>query len=299
MGGGRLGSNYSYELSRQFLDVFYEYGGTTIDTARSYSPWQNNGRGKSEECIGKWIEEKGIRDNIVLVTKGGIKENGSIDNSKNNLLKELEESLEALRTDYIDIYLLHKDDFDDPIEEIVETMQALKEKAAIRKIGVSNMCFNRIYNAADYAARNHMEAFSVIQTWWSLGEYKDNMWNDKSTTHMEDALYQFLLTNNLICMAYTSQCKGYFQKKVLGECIPSFLQERIETERNIKKAEYIKEFCKKYEVHPTAFVNGYITSNPLHGIAILSSSSVDQLQNIMDNCDFNLPDYVIKEIDNI
>ncbi len=270
-----------------------------IDTARSYSPWEENGRGKSESCVGRWIEKRKIRENIVVVTKGGIRDN-IIDNSKANLIKELNESLEALRTDYIDIYLLHKDDLDMPVEEIVETMQILKEKAAIRKIGVSNMNYKRFRQGVVYAKQNHMEPFSILQTWWSLAEYKKEMWDDEMTTHMESEMYEFLRKEKMICMAYTSQCKGYFQKMVLDESnITPFLKKRIETRRNIQKAEYIKKYCESHNIHPTAVVNGYITSNQLQGIALVSCSAISQLQNIMDYCDYTLPQTIIDEIDKI
>lgn len=282
------------------LDAFYEQGGTVLDTARSYSPWLSDGRGKSEACIGKWIEKRGTREKVVIVTKGGVNGN-TINNSKENLNSELEESLEALRTDYIDIYLLHKDDLSMPVEEIVDTMQFLKEKASIRKTGVSNMSYNRFAEAVAYAKRTHMEPFSVLQTWWSFAEYKDEMWNDHTTTHMEKDMYDLLKEENIVCMSYTAQCKGYFQKMVLdgAESIPHTLKKRIETKRNIKKAEYIKQFCRTYGIHPTAFVNGYITSNSLKGIALVSCSNMEQLQNIMDNCDYTLPQWAIDEIDSI
>lgn len=297
--GGRLGSTYSEENSFQLLDVFYQNGGTVLDTARSYSPWEHDGRGKSESCIGKWIEKNKVREKVVVVTKGGIKGN-IIDNSRENLVRELNESLEALKTDYIDIYLLHKDDLRRSVEEIVETMQLLKEMASVKKIGVANMNFKRFYEAVSYAEKNHMEPFTTLQTWWSLAEYKKEMWNDEMTTHMESEMYQFLKEKNILCMAYTSQCKGYFQKMVLEETnITPFLKERIETKRNIKKAEYIKKYCKANNIHPTAFVNGYITSNALKGIALVGCSTVNQVQDIMNNCDYVLPQSAIDEIDKI
>lgn len=298
MGGGKIGSTFSDEISFMLLDTFFENGGTVIDTARSYSPWEENGRGKSENCIGRWLEKNKTREDIVIATKGGISGN-IVDNSKANLIKELNESLEALRTDYIDIYLLHKDDLDRPVEEIVETMQLLKEKAAIRKVGVSNMSYSRFRQAVIYAKENHMEPFSILQTWWSLAEYKKEMWNDGMTTHMDDNMYDFLKKEDMICMAYTSQCKGYFQKMVLEENITPFLKKRIETKRNIQKAEYIKKYCKENNVHPTAFVNGYITSNQLKGIALVSCSTTSQLQNVMSNSDYVLSQEIIDEIDKI
>ena len=297
--GGRLGSTYSEEFSFQLMDAFYHNGGTVFDTARSYSPWIQDGRGKSESCIGKWIEKNKVREEVVVVTKGGIKGN-VVDNSQKNLIRELNESLEALRTDYIDIYLLHKDDLGKPVEELVETMQLMKEIASIKKIGVANMSYERFHEAVSYAEKNRMEPFSVLQTWWSLAEYKKEMWNDEMTTHMDSEMYQFLKEKNMICMAYTSQCKGYFQKMILNEAaITPFLKERIETKRNYKKAEYIKKYCRSNNIHPTALVNGYITSNSLRGIALVGCSTINQVQDIMNGCDYVLPQFVIDEIDKI
>lgn len=301
LGGGRLGSNISEDLSFRLLDVFYANGGTVLDTARSYSPWLENGRGKSERCIGKWIETNKARENVVVVTKGGIKADQSIDNSKDNLLRELEESLEALRTDYIDIYLLHKDDVSIAVEEIVDTMQLLKERIPIRKLGVSNMKYERFSRAIKYAEDKGIEPFSVLQTWWSLSEYTSSMWNDETSTHMDDEMYGLLKQRDMVCMAYTSQCKGYFQKYIKegDKGISSFLKERIETPRNLKKAIYIKDYCKKNSVNPTAFINGYITSNPLKGIAIISCSNEPQMLDVMENCDYVLPRDIMEQIDKI
>ena len=301
LGAARFGTNLSEKEAFQLLDIFSSCGGTLIDTARSYSPWKPDSRGNSEKCIGKWMEINNKRGKMVLVTKGGIRgEHGEIiDASKTNLINELDESLEALRTNYIDIYLLHKDDTERTVEEIIETMQFIKEKAKATRIGIANMEYNRFRKAVLYAKNNHLEVPSVLQTWWSLAEYKKEMWNDTTTTHMDSSMYHFLKENNMICMAYTSQCKGYFQKMVLKEekAIDSFLKMRIETKRNIKKAEYIKQYCCANDIHPTAFVNGYITSNQLEGVALVSCSTEKQLLNVMENSNYILPQKLIEEID--
>lgn len=61
--------------------------------------------------------------------------------------------MEALRTDYIDIYLLHEDDLERSVEEIVETMQFLREMASIKRIGVANMNYKRFCEAVCYAEK--------------------------------------------------------------------------------------------------------------------------------------------------
>ncbi len=304
LGTGRFGTVVSEEISHQLLDYFYDNGGTVIDTARNYYEWVENGRGKSEECIGRWLEKRKNREKVCLSTKCGVKNKGkvwNIDLSKDALICELNESLEALHTDYIDIYLLHRDEKERAVEEIVDTMQLIKEQGKIRYLGVSNWSCERVKAANDYAIKNKLEPFKFVQTWWSLAEYKYEMWNDDNTTHMDDDMYSYMLQNNMIGMAYTSQCKGFFQKAIKDglENVSEFLRHRIVTERNLKKLEYIKRHCILNNVSPTSFVNGYITSNPLNGIALVSSSNPEQLSDILRNCDYELDVNEIKKIDSI
>ena len=304
IGTGRFGTIVPEERSKELLDLFFYYGGTVIDTARNYYEWVEDGRGKSEQCIGKWMEERNLRDKVCISTKGGVKNKGKewfINLSKGALLDELKESLEALRTDYLDIYVLHRDEKERSVEEIINTLQELKEKASICHIGVSNWTYERVYKANEYAIKNGLCPLEMLQTWWSLAEYTDEMWNDSNTTHMDEELYHYMRLNQMVGMAYTSQCKGFFQKAIeFGlENVDDFLKYRILTERNLKKLEYIREFCKENRISPTAVVTGYITSNTLNGIALISTSKQEQLKNIMQNADYSLPERVIKELDMI
>ncbi|MGN1481233.1 aldo/keto reductase [Porcipelethomonas sp.] len=304
LGTGRFGTKVSESLSFDMLDLFYEGGGTLIDTARNYYEWVENGRGKSEECIGKWMDSRGCRRNVCISTKCGVKNKGHdwfINLSKEMLSQELEESLEALRTDYIDIYLLHRDEPERPVEEIIETMQYLKEKGKVKIIGAANWSFERLYKANEYAKKHGMEPFRTVQTWWSLAEYKYEMWNDSNTTHMDENMYNYMINNNMFGMAYTSQCKGFFQKAVKNglENVDEFLKHRIETERNLKKLDFIKKYCQGNNVSPTSVVSGYITSNPLEGTALVSCSDMSQLEDILRCCDYELEHEAISKLDSL
>ncbi len=300
LGCGRLGSTYSDKLSNDLLDTFFEGGGTLLDTARSYSPWEKDGRGKSEKCIGRWMERNKNRDHIVVVTKGGISDN-KIVNTKENLEKELEESLEALRTDYIDIFMIHKDDGVRPVEELAETICYLDDKYHIKRFGFSNIGYARLKKYNEYAINNNLEKIVYIENCWSLAEYKFEMWNDKYCINLSRDLYQYLKNEKMICLAYSSQCKGYFQKYVTqgSESIGDFLRSRVETESNVKKANYIKEYCLNYKISPTAVVLGYITSNELCGAALISCSNIEQLNEILRNSDYELSQRTIEEIDKL
>ncbi|MDP8216539.1 MAG: aldo/keto reductase [Candidatus Kaelpia imicola] len=112
-----------------------ERGINLIDTAPIY------GHGKSEELIGKAISIYGRREDAVIATKVGLEwdENNVRRNlSRKRILKELDDSLKRLNTDYIDIYQVHWPDENTPIEESAEAMFELYNSKKIRAIGVSN-----------------------------------------------------------------------------------------------------------------------------------------------------------------
>jgi len=132
---------------RKAIDV----GMTFLDTAAIY------GFGHSEEIVGKAIE--GRRDEVMLATKCGLvwdhktrqlsfvdKEGRAIyrDLSKANILKEVEDSLRRLKTDWIDIYQCHRPDDMTPPEESMEALNLLLEQGKIRAIGVSNFSVQRM-----------------------------------------------------------------------------------------------------------------------------------------------------------
>lgn len=290
------------EILDKFTDFFYE--GALIDTARNYYEWAENGRGKSESCLGKWLVKSGRRQTVCICTKGGLKGKGQEavrDLSRNNLTEDIKESLDALQSDYIDIYLLHKDDLKREVDEIVNTMQYVKEIGKVGMIGVSNWSCDRIKAANQYAVSHGLEPFSIVQTWWSLAEYKKEMWNDETTTCMNDDLYRYMLNENMLGMAYTSQCKGYFQKAIQygREQLDSFLRHRIETEANIKKTRYIQNICEMKQCTPTDVVLGYITNNRLPGIALASCSGMEHLTDLLASAEFELAQENINALDHI
>ena len=161
------------------------------------------------------------------------------------------------------------------------------------------MEYHRFILLADYCCQKNLFPVSAIQTWWSVAEYKKEMWDDPTTTHLTEDMYWYLLKNKMICFGYTSQCKGYFQKYIKNgqQGIDKFLRHRIETNKNIKIAEYIKSFCINNEISPTAVVNGYITSNQLNGVALIAPTRIEQLKENMKWSDYELDKAVIKEID--
>lgn len=302
LGVSRFGTRIPPELAGSMLTRFLQAGGTLIDTARNYYEWVENGRGKSEEFTGRWMEENRCRDQVVLSTKGGVSNEGKrfhINLSRQNLLDELKESMEALRTDYLDIYLLHRDDPDRSVEEIMDSLQEIAMKGNCGSIGVCNWHCGRIQSANQYAARHGLRQIQVIQTWWSMASYTDTMWDDPTTTHMDQETAAYCSAENCIVMAYTSQAKGIFQKAcTLGvEQLDPMLKHRILTKENLIKLEKLQAYCSESGSTPTDVVLGYITSHQLQGAALVSCSNMQQLEDILHSSDYVLPKEVIQRFE--
>jgi aryl-alcohol dehydrogenase-like predicted oxidoreductase len=133
--GGWMWGGSDEQESIRTIHAALDQGINLIDTAPVY------GQGRSEEIVGKAVRQYGQRDKMLIATKVGIDwTTGRIErnSTRERILRELQDSLRRLQTDYIDIYQVHWPDPLVPIEETAETLRRLYEQREIRAIGVSN-----------------------------------------------------------------------------------------------------------------------------------------------------------------
>jgi aryl-alcohol dehydrogenase-like predicted oxidoreductase len=130
-----FGRGENEEQAFELLDAAVERGITLLDTADSY------GGGRSEEWLGRWLDSRGVRDDLVITTKVGNAVGPGPDErglSATHIRTQLEASLRRLRTDRIDLYLTHAPDPDTPLEETVAAFEELAQAGKIRHFGLSN-----------------------------------------------------------------------------------------------------------------------------------------------------------------
>ncbi len=133
--GGWMWGGSDEKESIKTIHAALDEGITVIDTAPVY------GFGRSEEIVGKAVQEYGGRDKLFISTKATLEwEDGKAfrNSTRDRILKEIDDSLRRLKTDYIDIYFVHWPDPLVPIEATAETMGELFNSGKIRSIGVSN-----------------------------------------------------------------------------------------------------------------------------------------------------------------
>ena len=159
---GDLGQKEVEEQIRTVVDA----GVNFIDTANIYS------EGLSEIMIGKAIKNLSIkRDDLVLATKvRGSMGKGENDRglSRKHIIKQVDESLQRLNTDYIDLYQLHTSDPLTPIEETLRALDDLVRSGKVRYIGASNFMAWHFMKALGYSNYNNVEKFASLQANYSL-----------------------------------------------------------------------------------------------------------------------------------
>ena len=148
------------EATREVIARALERGVNFIDTANCYA------FGTSEEYVGRALRELAVpRDQVVLASKVHFNEGGL---SAAAIEREIEGSLKRLGTDYLDLYIIHRFDYDVPMEETMEALDRLVRAGKVRALGASEMYAYQLHNLQDVAAANGWTQFSSMQCHYNL-----------------------------------------------------------------------------------------------------------------------------------
>lgn len=166
--GTEWGWGAEEKTSREVFDRYVDAGGNFIDTADLYTG------GHSEELLGKFISERGVRDRVVLATKftfnGAAGNPNAGGNGRKNIYRALDGSLRRLQADYIDLYWLHAWDTVTPVEEVISTLNDLVRAGKIRHYGFSDTPAWYVARAQTLAEKEGKERLVALQLEYSLVE---------------------------------------------------------------------------------------------------------------------------------
>ena len=161
--GGRIG----FDETRAVVDAALEAGVTFFDTAEIYGKG-----GESERSLGQILEKR--RGDVVLATKFGWGSGATGDGSADAVRAAIVGSLERLRTDYVDLYYLHKPDPATPVAETLHALDELVTAGTVRAIGVCNVSAEQLAEADRVARKLGTSRFVVVQNEYSLLERDDD-----------------------------------------------------------------------------------------------------------------------------
>ncbi len=163
MSFGKSGTMHDWTLdeckSEEVIKHALELGINFFDTANGYSA------GTSEEYLGRAIKNNISRDKVVIASKVYFNE-GRL--SRKAILREIDGTLDRLGTDYLDLYIIHRFDYDTPIEETMEALNDLVKMGKVRAIGASAMYGYQFHNMQLTAEKNGWTPFSAMENHYNL-----------------------------------------------------------------------------------------------------------------------------------
>lgn len=272
----------------RIFDTYADQGGNLIDCAHVYSDWVPGEIARAERVLGDWISKCGKRDQMVIMTKGGhpdmtipVPDMHASRMSHADMVKDLDESLKQLRTDYIDIYFYHRDNRNQSVEEEIETMQQFVKEGKIRYYGCSNWDVDRMIAADAYCREKGYRGFVADQSLLNLGMKYMNPLADDTLGYTRGEAYQYHIDNaNNLEMPFMGNCSGFFhifdakgEEGVQGN--PYY------TPGNVKVAQGVKALKEKYNCSITQVVLGFFYHQPFKCVPLYGPAIPE---HIVDAC---------------
>jgi aryl-alcohol dehydrogenase-like predicted oxidoreductase len=208
----------SWDSSVELLDAVYALGCNTFDTAHVY------GGGDNERTFGRWVNERGLREQVVIIGKGAHHNQDRQRVTPFDITADIHDSLARLRTDYIDLYLLHRDNPAVAVGPIVEVLNEHLAAGRIRAFGGSNWSVSRVQAANEYAAAHGLTPFAASSPHFSLAIQHKEPWENCVTLTGEqgEAARRYYQETQLPLFTWSSLAGGFFSGRFRPDNLDTF-----------------------------------------------------------------------------
>jgi aryl-alcohol dehydrogenase-like predicted oxidoreductase len=278
-----------WEAGKATVQKALELGINFFDTAQAY------GFGLAERMLGESLQPylKGLREDIVLATKGGLRMEGDKllrDASVRWIRQGVEQSLRNLGVDYIDLYQVHWPDPNTPIEETASTLDQLVHEGKIRYVGVSN------YNVEQMKAFEKTRKLDALQPPYSL--FRRDIEQDilpYTREHGIGVLVYGPLAHGLLAGSFTPQTTfkaDYWRSK--SEIFHGEL-----FQRNLAVVEHLKRLAEQEGMTVAQLAIAWVLAQPAVDVAIVGARSPEQLEQTAPAGEIHLRQATLREIERI
>lgn len=314
------GSQNSEAEAHEQMDYAVERGINFFDTAEMYptTPRRDETHGGTEEIIGTWFEARGQRDDITVATKvlgpGGFPKPHGDEITPKKIRRACEDSLQRLKTDYIDLYQLHwanrgsycfrqnwgyapwKQDTKKALADIeaaLEELAKLQQEGKIRHAGLSNETAWGVSQYVRLAGEKGLPRMASIQNEYSLLDRKFDL-DLAETCHHEDV---GLLT-------YSSLAAGLLTGKYADGQMPQGSRRTINDSLGGRVTPYLQPaldnylaLAKKHDVNPTHMALAWCLTRPFVTSVIIGATTMEQLKTCIDVEDVTLDEALMADIE--
>jgi aryl-alcohol dehydrogenase-like predicted oxidoreductase len=288
--GGKMNmGNLGQEDTRRMVKLALDRGINFIDTADVYS------LGESETLLGNAL--KGIREEIVLATKVRLPMSENFNRSgatRVNIMREVEDSLRRLQTDYIDLYQVHGWDSITPLEETLRSLDDLVRQGKVRYIGLSNLMAWQAATAVMLQEHLGLEKYVTAQMYYSL-----------VGRGLEYEFLSFAEYHNIGILVWSPLAGGFLAGKY-SRANPSLAGTRFaeagqfvpfEKEMGYRVIDVLKEVAARHNASPARVALSWVLGRPAVSSVIIAARKAEQLEDNIRAVDLRLSEDEVRLLD--
>ena len=287
LGSMNFGWTADEKTSFAVMDAFAEAGGNFIDTADIYSRWvDGHNGGESEEVIGRWLQARGNRNQMIIATKvRGQMGPGPNDQglSRRHIFDACDASLRRLQSDTIDLYQTHYFDADTPIDETLEALDRLVQQGKVRYVGCSNYPAWRLMEALWTSDKYGLARYNSIQPHYNLAHRAE----------FERELAEVCLAYGIGIIPYSPLAGGFLTGKYSrGRDTDSVraegVRQRYFNDAGWKVLDAVRAVAGELDTTPLAVSLAWLLAQPGMTAPIFGANSVEQLLGSLAALDVDL-----------
>ena len=260
-------SNNTMPDTAVMFDDWFERGGNTFDTSHGYG----NPNGACERNLGQWIRNRGIRDKVVVNEKGA----NYPRNTPDGLSAELIKGLERLQMEWVDIFMIHRDNVLVPVGEWVDVLNEHLRAGRMKVFGLSNFSVARLKAFGEYAARHGLRSFSAVSNQFSLARVLAPLWDMELESSSDAESRAWFQQTQTPLMSWSSQARGFFTERASREnrSDPEF-NRCWYSDDNFKRKERAEELARKRGVLPINVALAYVLCQPFPTFPLIGPKQI-------------------------
>lgn len=263
----------NFRQAARMFDEFFEHGGNAFDTAHIY------GGGLQEKLLGRWLRKRGLREHVVIIGKGG----HTPDCTPEGVTRQLDESLHRLQVGYVDLYLLHRDNPDVPVEDFVNVLNEHVRGGRMKAFGASNWTVDRVEAANQYAGFHGLKGIAATSNQFSLARMLSPLWPG-CLSASDPATRSWHERTGMPLLAWSSQARGFFSDRAVpdrredGALVSTWY-----SEENFARRTRAVALAAQRKVPPTSIALAYVLKQPFPTFAIIGPRTAEQLRTSLDH----------------
>ena len=286
----------NFDEAAKLWDHWVEVGGNAFDTAFIY------GSGSMEKLLGEWHRKRNNLKDLVIIAKGAHTPNCD----PKSISSQLTESLDRLQIETADIYIMHRDNIEIPVDEFVDVLNEEKNKGRINIFGGSNWTLNRFKEANSWAESHNKSKLSILNNNLALSKMINPLWVGCISSN-DDEILKYLEENQVAHLSWSSQGRGYF----LPDEITQKIEDKItsdesswrkpgehssgplscyDSEDNRERKKRVFELATKMLVDSQNIAGAWPIHLKFPSIALIGPRTVEELISSVGNLEVDLSD---------